>query len=79
MVMKNILARIWGRPDLVGYFSADYRPFSAENPQFKLKKNGNFGYFLENFGTFFFQKKNIFSRFFLFAFKQTFGLLLVCF
>ena len=37
MRIKKILARILGRPDLVGYFLADFRPFLAENPHLKKK------------------------------------------
>ena len=53
LVIKKILARILGRPDSIGHFPANYRPISARNPQSKFKNFGIFGYFWENFGTFF--------------------------
>ena len=51
--MKNILVRIWGKPEVLANFSADFGRFRPIYPQLKFQKYPFFGHFGEFSGLFF--------------------------
>ena len=54
------MVRIWGKPELLTNFSAEYRPFCGRKPQLNFKKYVIFVIFIQNwanFGKFFFQNE----------------------
>ena len=51
--MKKILVRIWGKPEVLANFSADFGRFRPIYPQLKFQKYPFFGHFGEFSGLFF--------------------------